>query len=68
MAKITFEFDDSDPDDRDTVRKIVHLDDVYSDMNEAYSLVRNRRKYSENIDDEQYSFLTDVMKLMQTDE
>ena len=68
MAKIIFEFDDSDPDDRDTVRKIVHLDDVYSDMNEAYSLVRSRRKYGENIDDEQYEFLTDVMKLLCSDE
>jgi len=67
MSKVTFAFDGDNPDDRDMVRKIVHLDDVYSRLDEAYNLARNRRKYSENIDDEQRDFLTDLLEILWVD-
>jgi len=64
LAKVTFEFDDTDPDDRDTIRKIVHLDDMHAKMYDAYYLVRNRNKYVENIDDEQSEFLDELLQLL----
>ena len=67
MAKVTFEFDDTDPDDRDKVRKFVHVDDVLSKLDDAYNLARTRRKHGENVDEEQYDFLTELMCLLCTE-
>lgn len=67
MAKVTFEFDDTDEYDQERIRQIIHLADLLNKLRDGYDLIYTRRKWGENISDEEYDFLSKVMLILDTD-
>lgn len=51
-------------EDQDTMKIITHAMDLYCAISEARNEIRSRKKYAENVTDEEYTFLERLQEIL----